>query len=320
MILLDVLRPDDHDRFLVAVFGVGLIGFSVLEVLRQRAGGETTFLPFDWGSPALRRAQLQSIESILGKSMQSGARLAVLWSAGHAGFLSPEAELDAEREPFTEVLAMAERLALARGSTAFHLVSSAGGLFEGQRRVTARSVPDPRRPYGLLKLQQEQMLTRSTAPLTRRIHRVASAYGFIRHRARAGLVSVMILGGIRRTVVPISGRMTTLRDFVFVGDAASFMAGCLLEEGDGRTSVAFLASARPYSLLEVQHTVEQTIGHRLFVSYLGDAANAEDITFAPDALPSGWHGSDLRANVGMIYRDALARGVAPGSERAPNAL
>lgn len=309
MILLDITRRDDNERFLVAIFGVGLIGLSVVEILRLRFDSEATHLEFDWGDPPSRRAQLQAVEAIILKDIQSGARLSVLWSAGRAGFQSEQAEVDAERESFTEVLAMTERLAQREGLTSFHLVSSAGGLFEGQRHVMSNSVPEPHRHYGRLKLFQEQMLESSTAPLTRRIHRVTSAYGLIRPGARSGLVAMMIASGIRRTVIPISGRMTTLRDFVFVGDAASFIAESLVKEGDGVVSVTFLARARPCSLLEVQHIVEQTIRRRLLVSYSADPANAEDSTFAPEILPAGWHSSDLRANVGMIYRDALSRGV-----------
>ena len=40
----------------------------------------------------------------------------------------------------------------------FFLVSSAGGLFEGQRNVGDRSQPSPMRPYGFLKLRQEKLL------------------------------------------------------------------------------------------------------------------------------------------------------------------
>jgi UDP-glucose 4-epimerase len=219
--------------------------------------------------------------------------------------MSQQEEVELELKTFSEVLSMAERLARCR-PTRFHLISSAGGLFEGQRFVTRHSSPAPRRAYGRMKLSQEEMLERSAGTLGGRVYRVASAYGFIRDRFRPGIVSRLILDGLRRVVTPITGRMTTLRDFVFVPDVAAYIADRLCEEPDGVTyGATFLAHSRPCSLLEVQHAVEEAMGHKLHVTYSMDPLNSADITFSPEVLPAGWRPSDLRVNVGIIYRDAL---------------
>jgi hypothetical protein len=55
--------------------------------------------------------------------------------------------------------------------------------------------------------------------------------------------------------------------------------------------------------------VEEAIGRKLHVSYSANAANAEDITFSAATAPAGWRPSDIRANVGMILRDAICQQV-----------
>lgn len=308
MILLEPERGDAAGM-VVAIFGTGLLGFSIFEALQTRAPRDATTLPLHWGVAETRPGQLLTIEEDIRRHLESGARLSVLWTAGRAGFLATDTETTLELQSFIEVLTMAERLARDYPRTSFHLVSSAGGLFEGQRHVTQQSPPQPRRPYGRLKLQQEELLQAATSPLTRRVYRVTSAYGYARPRFRAGLVATLILDGIRRTVTHITGMMDTLRDFVFIGDVAAFIAERLLEDADDDAPVVFLARGRPCSLFEVQHLVEETICRKLLVSYSANAENAADITFSRDIGPPRWRPSDLRANIGMIFRDAICSGV-----------
>jgi len=307
MILLAPQR-DDASSAVAAVFGTGLLGFSIIEALQARSPRSATELPLDWQTPAERPSQLRMIEETIRRELHSGARLNVLWSAGQAGFMSSGDDTAEELRSFVEVLTMTERLANEFPRTTFHLISSAGGLFEGQRHVTPQSKPLPRRPYGHMKLRQEEKLLGTTASLARRIYRVTSAYGHARPRFRAGLVATLILNAFRRQVTHLTGRMDTLRDYVFINDVASFIAERLLDDRDD-VSVVFLARARPCSLLEVQHLVEEAHGRKLHVSYATGTENAEDVTFAPATTPANWHPSDLRGNVGIIYRDAHSRGL-----------
>jgi nucleoside-diphosphate-sugar epimerase len=307
MILLDP-ESDGGPGTAIAIFGAGLLGFSIFESLQMRERRPARELPLHWLTPGMRPSELRTIEEDLRRLLQTGARLSVLWAAGRAGFLSGDEEIAAELQSFAEVLAMSERLACEYPRVSFHLVSSAGGLFEGQRHVTLQSQPRPRRPYGHLKLRQEELLRAATSLHTRRIYRVTTAYGYARPRFRAGLVTTLILHGILRTVTPMTGMMDTLRDFVFAGDVASFIAERMAEDADDGVEIAFLARCRPCSLLEVQRLVEQTLARKLHVSYSAIAENAEDITFSPDTAPPRWRPSDIRANIGMIFRDAICHG------------
>ena len=317
MILLDRI-PTDAAATTVAIFGSGLIGCGTYETLRLRTQCGARVLPVDWADPEARTSHLREAETAIRGQLQDGARLNVLWAAGRAGFTSTDQETDGEWRSFTDVLAMVERVAREFPRTSFHFVSSAGGLFDGQRHVTPQSQPAPFRPYGRLKLRQEELLQASAAPLMKRIYRVTSTYGNIRSRFRPGLVGTLVLNGVRRAVTQMSGRMDTLRDFVFIDDVASYIADRLLDDDDEMSRVLFLARARPCSLFEVQHIVEEAMGRKLYVTWRA-AENAEDITFAPSILPRRWLSSDLRANIGRIYRDLLRDGLAGGFAAGRNA-
>lgn len=286
----------------VAVFGAGLIGAGIVDAVCRGRRAKVTEIPFHWSDATRRGGELAQAESAIRTVVTAGNALDVVWSAGRAGFMSTDDETGAELRSFSDVLAMSQRFP---AHVRFHLISSAGALFEGQRHVTGASVVAPRRAYGTLKLRQEEML--QAAGIRHRIYRVSSVYGYIRDRFRLGLVAMLIRNGIRQTSTRITGRMTTLRDFVFIDDVSSFIADRILEPEASDASVLLLASARPYSLLEVEHSVEQVLGRKLQVSYSAEE-NAEDITFSPTVMPAGWFPSDLRGNVGMIYRDALSSG------------
>jgi UDP-glucose 4-epimerase len=312
-------RPGGGARppLVIAVFGAGLIGSAVVESLASRAATRRQELASPWGHDTGEEERLRALEAAIAASLEglAGGLLRVLWSAGRAGFSATEEAAAAELAGFRKVLALAERLArrFPDARTSFHLVSSAGGLFEGQRNVGSTSLPCPRRPYGRLKLRQEELLRASGAPLARRIHRVTSVYGYLRPRQRIGLVSALLLNGVRQRVTGITGRMSTLRDFVFVADVAAHLATALLDDADSTgespaESVALVAAGKPFSLLEVRHLVEKALRRRIYVSYSLDPLNSEDVTVAPDALPAGWNPSDLGSNVARIYRDALCSG------------
>ncbi len=56
-------------------------------------------------------------------------------------------------------------------------------------------------------------------------------------------------------------------------------------------------------------TVERVIGRKLRVAYAREAANAEDITFDASVLPAAWTPSDIRWNIGILYRQAMSAGL-----------
>jgi len=299
----------------IAVFGVGLVGSALVDRLRSLARMDAAWLPLDWLDLSERDRHLEEIGVRIVASFRPGpaGRLTLVWSAGRAGFAAGRGETDAELANFRAVLALSTRCAedFPEGMTRIVHFSSAGGLFEGQRQVDSRSVPGPRRPYGELKDAQERLLASSR--IRAAIVRLSSVYGRARPGQRAGLVSTLLVNGIRREVSSIYGSMDTLRDFVWADDVAAFVSRLILgglEPPESRPIL--LASGRPSSIFEIQKIIEDLLGYKIYISYAPGAPNREDITFARSALPSGWVSSDLRANVGMVYREAMRTGYGLG--------
>jgi nucleoside-diphosphate-sugar epimerase len=301
MIILDFSRDDTP--FTVAVFGVGAIGYGVVDAIRRRVAAASISMPFAWLDADVRAAQGRAIEALLRERLGQGRTVHVVWSAGRSGFLSNQEDVDVELRTFEEVLRTWRNLS-AEGPFSVHLVSSAGGIFEGQRHVDRDSSPWPVRPYGRAKLQQERALESAIATAGRHVYRVTSAYGYIASRFRPGLVSRLILDGLRHDVSRIIGTTTTLRDFVFIPDVARFISDRILQNRNASGDVCFLIDGRPHSLLEVQHAVEETMRRKLHVAYSLDPSNGQDITFSAALAPAGWVSSELRTNVAAIHRDA----------------
>jgi UDP-glucose 4-epimerase len=322
VILLQPADPAPGAGCTVAVFGVGLIGSAVVSALEAASPMHRRAFPLSWDRESLRARETAEIERGIVAALAGArdgrvgglrGRLAFVWSAGKADFSAREEETPSELASFRAVLGIAERLASENPEleVVFCLVSSAGGLFEGQRAVRRSSRPSPRRPYGRLKLRQEELLAAGRAPMVKLVYRLASVYGHISPSHRRGLIPTLLLNGIRREVSAITGRMDTLRDFVWVDDVAAFVARALLGADRGRPDeTAVLASTRPSSVREIQALVERVLGRRVYVTYSTDASNAEDVTFSSGVVPDGWRITDLESSVRAIYRRAVGGGAA----------
>ena len=314
-----LLRSNDLPSGSIALFGRGLIGSAIVSEVEGRGFARVHETALPWNDRAACARRIEEIErSIVAaaphrESADSrGEALTMIWSAGRAGFDATEEETSAELTIFQGVVELARRLAglSSGGRIAFVLFGSAGGLFEGQRVVGPRSTPVPRRPYGRLKLEMENRLRSASDRIEPTIFRLASVYGLLAGRRRRGLVPTLIANAFERRVSRIVGTPSTLRDFVWVGDVARFVVSRILEDPDiPREPILTLASGRPASILEIRKRVEERLGRRLFISYVRDQNNREDITFAPGTMPAGWRPSDLATNIGLIASDFLASGL-----------
>src|ERR1700749_2729600 len=181
------LRSDDRASRFVLVFGAGLIGNSVVNSLRSFSEWDLELLPFSWSDSALQLLQFDGIRNRIEKWAASDygtgcgsrrIRLGVLWSAGCAGFAASDCEVAEELRSHSAVTHEVERLSeKISGPTVFHQVSSAGGLFEGQRVVNDKTEACWLRPYGRLKHLQEQNVRRMNAAIVKRTYRLSSVIG-----------------------------------------------------------------------------------------------------------------------------------------------
>ena len=306
--------PARAGQRLVAVFGTGLIGSSVVAALERKGAIREKEFPISWHDPIERAEHFLAIEAeivrLLGEGYDEGLQL--VWSAGRCGFEASQAEADLEWDGFEAWLHSLERIARRTPGREirFCLISTAGGLFEGQRHVDRSSQPNPSRPYGRLKLDQEERIQAGGAPWTPAIMRLTAVVGPVGRGHRQGLVSTLVANGLRRWPTRIVGRMETLRDFISVDDVAGFIARRIHRRLDpADPPVMTLASFKPSSLAEIQKRVERVLGRRLDVHYALSPSNEMDITFSPALRPADWMPRDLFATIRDLYQDALTRGV-----------
>ncbi len=271
----------------VLLFGAGLVGSAVAAELTRLRRQRPVVHPFSWTEPEAGAAEI-------GRLKLRADRFDVVWSAGSGAFGAPAEVFEGELRAFRAVTGLALRLG---GLPAFHLVSSAGGLFEGQRHVDAASRPKPLRPYGAAKLQQEETLLELPG-LAARIYRPASLYGVPRPGVRAGLIATLLENARLNRVTTISGNAGTLRDYVLVDDAGRFIAR-QVHEG-GALGEALLASARPSSIAEVLTATAAQIGRQPYVRYTTQRSNALDMSYRASALPPGWSPTDLRTGIAYV--------------------
>ena len=280
MILLKIpAGPSSAAPHIVLVFGVGLIGSSLVSHLQgvPEASGER--MAWSWTDAGQRALQANLILQKASPD-RAASRLSVVWSAGAGGFNSPPGVLENEFEAFSDALnltrALADQKDWARAT--FHLVSSAGGLFEGVRFVGADTLPTGTRGYALSKLRQEEEAeARLPASIGLHVYRPSSVYGYQRG-GRVNLVSALVQNGYRHQTTTIFGRTNTLRDFIHVSDVGRKISDEVMHAREGR-SCQILASGKPSSMLEVIQTVEAVIGKRLLLKFDTSPSNALDNSF-----------------------------------------
>lgn len=292
--------PPDEPPQTIAALGVGLVGGAVCERLRQD-GWRSRTLPLSWTSRERRATDLRTLAGALRQAAAGGSQVRLLWTAGRAGFGSSAADVESEVESLDDVLrALGGASAELTNSLDLHFVSSLGGIFEGQRRIDLHSRPAPRRPYGHLKARQEALL--ATSPFAARscVYRLSSVYGAPTGRQRRGLIPTLIENGRRGASTRIVGRLDTLRDFVWAEDIGRYLAGRLRRPLDSHPPTTALASGKPSSIHEVIDLVERQLRRRVPVSFAAELTNSLDITVAPEALPPGWHPTDLTTAIGAL--------------------
>lgn len=299
---------------IIALWGLGLIGRAIYDRLHSLGPGLEQELAFPWQG---EKAQIEAAALILPSILQQVAEsrrwgtpsIALIWSAGKIGFAASETEASQERLSFKVVLNLAQALRdrLPDTRVEFHLMSSAGGLCEASRYVEPGTPLSPCRPYGYCKLDQERALL-DLDGLVPYIYRPSSVYGPIRGEARRGLIPILIRQGLLRQVVQVFGTLTTLRDYVYVGDVAGYVAARLVgtETGETAERISWLVAGRPFSILEVKHLVERLLRHRLYLALHYDPVNSRDISFSPRLRPAAFQPTALDIGIALVYHRWLS--------------
>ncbi len=293
----------------VGVLGLGLIGRAVVESLQKRGYVPVRSQKLTWDSPPRLREELREV----GDPTLGDSACEFIWCAGRAGFAATDAETSRELGTFETVLEWAESIAAksVERQVGFSMMSSAGGLYEGQQRVDEQSPCRPCRPYGRLKLHQERRLRESPKLSQRRIFRPSSVYGWLRSDQRKGLIPTLIHNGLRNQETSFDGSFNTLRDYVWVGDVAEIVVRSLFPKHDDTptNSTRFIASGQPSSIFQIKQLVEATIGRRLQLKFVSQASNALDTTFSANCVRDNGPLTDMSVAIRRIAADFSSNGV-----------
>lgn len=303
----------EQDSQAYLIFGLGMIGRHILRDLSRGRGEYGAQLPFSWTRDVRDEREERDILGEVGNLCMDArtTRINVLWSAGKGGFALGDGELEEELTAFSTVLKLAEKLqsAAPEACVHFHMLSSAGGLYEGQTNVGPETDPSPRRSYGKLKLMQEKLLEDSELHGLKAIYRPSTVYGFAGAEQRMGLVARLIWDRINNRVTKIHGSLNTIRDYVYVQDIGRFIA-INMRHGSGTClKKHMLVGGKPTTIDEVIRIVEKIHPRKPYLNYTLSDFNSENNSYNRRVAPPHWKATDLETGIRAVYGQVLAMAI-----------
>ena len=289
---------------LTLIFGLGLVGKALVATLEKRIPVDTQILPFDWNDHNVRKQHAKNILDACSKEIlkaPSPPIVNVVWAAGSGGFSASDDDLLTEWESYTAVLKTVEKIENNHPDTLvrFHLMSSAGGLFENVRFVDQQTAAAAERPYTRNKLRQEKAteLLKDAAEVY--IYRLSSVYGYV-HGGRMGLIPALIRNGLSGATTTITGKTTTLRDYILVEDICRFVVERMVSE-NSKPGTYFMVSGKPTSLIEIVENVELVMNRSLLLKFDLAPNNAAHISFRPSITPPDLHITPLSTGIRQTF-------------------
>jgi UDP-glucose 4-epimerase len=203
----------------------------------------------------------------------------IIWAAGSGVIGSTADKLAAETRILTHfVTTLRDSRPTGRG--AFFLSSSAGGIYAGSSHppFSESTTPRPVSPYGETKLAQEEIVRTTLegrVPLA--IGRFSNLVGPGQDLTKQqGLVSQLCRASVMRRSLNIFVPMETLRDYLYVDDAAAMMLALVEKSVHTQPRTLLLrniSSQRPVSVCTVVRTVQQ-VAHRSVRIALGTSPSS----------------------------------------------
>ena len=305
----------------------GLIGSAIARRSALMLPG-TTFNPdpIPWADP--RAAQESLVNGAMAFAQAAGSQpWAIFWAAGAATVSSTSAQCLTEVDSLT-ALVRALRADPPAGPGVFFLASSAGGVYSGSAEppFDDHTVPCPLNDYGEARLLQEQAVIRELRDVCEVvIGRFSNIYGPGQNLDKLqGIVSRLALATATRQPLNMFVSLDTLRDYLFVDDAAAQAvehARMALDGCPSRVShrIIVIASGEPVALSHVIRTVQTVTKKRVPLalgSHPSSVGQVHDLRLIPSAIwcsasamPTPTH---LAAGARAVYEDILRRLQLPG--------
>jgi UDP-glucose 4-epimerase len=262
---------DDVPALLV-IGGGGLLGSAVRRRCRLE-GIELVPVAPPWDDPAQASAVLRDAAI----EMVGRPRWAAAWCAGVGTVGASAEDLEVEQQVFGRFLDDLTGLVSGAASGALFVASSAGALYAGSTRppFTESTPPIPQSPYGHSKVEIEALASafaeRSGVPVL--IGRITNLYGPGQDLSKPqGVISHLCRSNATRQALSVYVSLDTLRDYLFVDDAASMIveALCTLHDrppGPGHGAIVkILASHQPATLGAVLGEFRRVIKRRPLIA------------------------------------------------------
>jgi len=302
-----LLRKTDYkgNTYPVVLIGRGLIGTSIEQELIRADFLKLLHLKPEWNDEYVISNQLISLIEIC--TGYNANRVNIIWAAGKAGFEAKNEQTFHELITFQKIVNDLTLINQKKISIKLHLISSAGGLFEGQCNVNSKSKPYPLRPYGFLKLNQEKTLfdlNDVKRRLNYNIYRLSTVYGYAHEGSRIGLISNLVINSLKNRETIIYGHYNTMRDYLWVEDLAKFIANEILSDYQ-LNKVFTLASCMPLSIFQVHRIVEKITNRKCAIRFISNLTNMKHNTCEKNVTPENFRASLIFSNISKIYFDAL---------------
>jgi UDP-glucose 4-epimerase len=229
---------------------------------------------------AVRSALAEGIDAL--RRSTAGQPWSVAWCAGAGVVSTPPEDLEAEIETFAGFVNDLARL--GAGGTVF-LASSAGGVYAGSPDAspyTEHSTTRSLSSYGEAKLAMERIAVDfATATGTKLlVGRLSNLYGPGQNLAKPqGLVSMLCQAQISRQPVGVYVSLDTLRDYLFVEDAARVVAAGLdrLAAQDQLVITKIMSSGRGVSVAMLVGEATRVFRRRPPIVFRGSAASRAQV-------------------------------------------
>lgn len=242
----------------------------------------------------------------------------IIWAAGAATTATPRD--DAWREyNALEAFLVSLRGALPQGKGSFFLASSAGGVYAGSESppFSDTSSTHPLSAYGELKLAQELLareILNGLVPTT--IGRISNLYGPGQNLFKLqGLISRLALTAITKDPISIFVPLNTLRDYIYVDDAARVALSWIEKSERDHEPVArsvIIGSGEPTSVAALIHLTESVARTKIPLA-LGthhiSQGQAYDLRLIPTPIGDQPQRkmTPLPAGMKNVYLDVLTR-------------
>jgi UDP-glucose 4-epimerase len=238
----------------------GLLGSAIVRTLRRH--GTPVFSPAErmaWGQEAELDRQLAASVLAFADCARSAHNWEVYWAAGVGTMGSSESDLSLETRVLDALLRLIQAnpvLGARPGSLAFS--SSAGAIYAGSRvDVIDETVPvAPTTPYARAKLAQEDLVrtfAHDSGQVRALLARMTTIYGPGQAMGKQqGLLAHIARCIVRNRPIQIYVPFDTIRDYIFVSDAAEAMVANLRAIDDrSRILTKIIAAEQPTTIAEI---------------------------------------------------------------------